>query len=529
MPKIKQVLMGLVLLGAIGGGVSYVRSRPPQVEVVLPQMRTVTESIAASGRLRGELETSVGARLSGRVASVLVREGDRVRLGQTLARLDDEVLRSQLAQTQDAILTARATLTQTEDAVRTAQSQAALAARKPLASDVTRLKADTSQAVAVAEARLAGAKQKLIFSQRRLAELKNGPRDEEIDAAQAQVRQSEASLAQADRDRGRQAQLAKEGAVAQAAADQAETNYWVAKRTLEAAQARLKQLKAGTRPEQLEQAEADVKAADSEVRAAEATVAGAKASGKAQLTSLQSSPRIEDVTVAQSRVREAERAHDVARARLTEAERALEVAKKRLDDVIVTAPFEGTITQVVTEAGGITGPNAALVRLVRTSVPEIRIDLDEVNLGKLQVGQEAIVSCDAYPGKTFTAKVRELGAQVDTDRGTVEVRLTPVSPPTWLRPGQTLSVNIKLGEPTPRLVIPLTAVTTIGGISTIFVADGGKVKKKTITVGPPGPDGIPVLEGIEATTQVLLNPMGRKPGDPIAPLVVKPSPGPGIK
>ena len=529
MAKIQQLIAGLVVVGALGGGLSYWRSRPPQIEVVLPQMRLVTESIAASGRLRGELETSVGARISGRVASVLVREGDRVRSGQTLARLDDEVLRSQLAQAQDAVLTARASLAQTTDAVQTAQSQVTVASRPPLPSDVTRLKADTNQAVAVAEARLAGAKQKLIFAQRRLAELKKGPRDEEIDASEAQVRQSEASLAQAERDRSRQAQLAKEGAVAQAAADQAETNFLVAKRTLESAQARLRQLQAGTRPEQLEQAQADVRTAESEVRAAEATLAGAKASGKAQLTSLLASPRIEDITVSRNRVRESARAREVAQARLAEAERALDVARKRLDDVIVTAPFEGTITQVLTEAGGVTGPSAALVRLVRTSVPEIRIDLDEVNLGKLQTGQEAMVSCDAYPGQTFAAKVRELGAQIDTERGTVEVRLTPVNPPAWLRPGQTLSVNIKLGAPTQRLVIPLTAVTTIGGISTIFVADGGEVKKKNVTVGPPGPDGVPVLEGIEATTKVLLNPVGHKPGDPIAPLMVKPSPGPGIK
>ena len=78
-------------------------------------------------------------------------------------------------------------------------------------------------------------------------------------------------------------------------------------------------------------------------------------------------------------------------------------------------------------------------------------------------------------------------------------------------------------------MIPLTTVTTIGGISTIFVAESGEVKKKVITVAPPGPDGVPVVEGIEATTQVILAPVGRKTGDPIAPVLVKPSPGPETK
>ena len=223
---------------------------------------------------------------------------------------------------------------------------------------------------------------------------------------------------------------------------------------------------------------------------------------------------------------EAQRAQSVAQARLNEAQRALDVARKRLDDVRVTAPFEGTITQVLTEPGGLTGPNAPLVRLVRTGVPEIRIDLDEVNLGKLQVGQEAVVSCDAFPGQTFTATVHELGAQVDTERGTVEVRLTPVNPPRWLRPGQTLAVNITIGEPTQRLVVPLTAVTTVGGVSTLLMVKDGTIEKRTVTLGPPGPDGIPVLAGLKANDPVLANPTGHTPGEKVTPKIVPPSPGP---
>jgi len=526
MTKVPGIVYGIGIVALAGGTFAFFRSQTPTLEVVLPVERRVVQTIAASGRLRGRVETSVGARTSGRVAAVPVREGDAVRTGQLLARLDDEVLRSQLAQAEDAVRTAEAQLAQANDALRTAQSQVRVAARPPLPSDVNRLKADTNQAVAVAQARLAGAKQKLIFAQRRLAELRKGPRDEEIDAAEAQVRQAEATEAQAERDRSRQQALVKEGAVSQAAADQAETNFWVAKRTRENAQARLRQLKAGTRPEQLEQAEADVRAAEADVTAAEATVTGAKTSGGAQLTSLLANPRPEDITVAQNRVGEAQRAQSVAQARLNEAQRALDVARKRLDDVRVTAPFEGTITQVLTEPGGLTGPNAPLVRLVRTGVPEIRIDLDEVNLGKLQVGQEAVVSCDAFPGQTFTATVHELGAQVDTERGTVEVRLTPVNPPRWLRPGQTLAVNITIGEPTQRLVVPLTAVTTVGGVSTLLMVKDGTIEKRTVTLGPPGPDGIPVLAGLKANDPVLANPTGHTPGEKVTPKIVPPSPGP---
>jgi HlyD family secretion protein len=517
----------VLLILAIGGGVAgYLRSKPREIEVVVPVEKTVVESIAASGRLRGQVETSVGAQTSGRVMQLLVREGDKVRNAQVIARLDDAVLAAQVSQSQSAITTAQATLSQAEDAVGSARASLAVASRPPLASDVARLRADVNQNVAVAKARLAGARQKLQAASRRLAELKKGPREEEIDSAKALAMQATASEDQAKREQDRQKTLLAEGAVAQSAADNAATAYWVARRARESADARLRQLTAGTRPEQLDQARADLRAAESEVQAAQATVTGAQASGNAQLRSLLSTPRPEDVALARTRLSEAVRARDVARSRLTEAQQALGVSRQRVGDATVRAPFDGTVTRIVTEVGGVTGPGTPLVQLVRTTTPEIRIDLDEANLGKVAVGQEAVVTCEAFPGEKFTATVREIGAQVDTDRGTVEVRLRPNAAPKWLRPGQTLSVNIIVDKGSKRLVVPLLSVNTVGGLSSILVVEDGRVGKRAVKVGSPGPGGIPILEGLKPDDLVVANPAGIAIDSAATPKKIVPSPGP---
>ncbi|MFY7953772.1 MAG: efflux RND transporter periplasmic adaptor subunit, partial [Armatimonadaceae bacterium] len=169
-------------------------------------------------------------------------------------------------------------------------------------------------------------------------------------------------------------------------------------------------------------------------------------------------------------------------------------------------------------AGGLAGMNAPLVRLVRTSTPEIRIDLDEIHLGKVKTGQEAVVASDAFPAEQFKARIRQVGAQVDTDRGTVEVRLTPVDPPDWLRPGQTLSVNIVVGSGAKMLVVPLTAVQTIGGDSAVYVVQGGKIARKPVKVGAPGADGFPIAEGLTSSDAVVVDPTGRKVGDSVSPV-----------
>jgi len=525
----KKVLW-LVPVLAVAGGVGWMRTRPIAVPVVAPVEKTVVTSIAVSGRLRGEIETSVGSQASGRVSEVLVREGDHVEPDQIVARIDDTVLQAQASQARVALATAQAQLAQARsarraakaqweaaaDAVRTADAQVKLASRPPLPSDFARLDAETKQAVAVAQARLFAARQ-------RLQELEEGPTREERDQAEAQALQAKASYEQSVRDLDRQEGLVKDGAVSKAAADSARTASTVAKRVLETAEARLRQVRTGTRAEVLSQAKADV-------AAAEATLAGAKASGEAQRTTLRATPRPEDIRVAQGRRTEAvaartvaleriadsQAAVDVAIARLREAERAVDVAEKRVGDALVKAPFAGTITSVVTEAGGLAGMNAPLVRLVRTSKPEIRIDLDEIHLGKVKPGQEAVVSSDAFPGEEFKSRIKQVGAQVDTDRGTVEVRLSPVDPPAWLRPGQTLSVNIVVDSGAKMLVVPLTAVQTIGGDSAVYVVQSGKIARKPVKIGAPGPDGFPISDGVTASDAVVVDPTGRKVGDSVS-------------
>lgn len=513
--KVSKAVLGVIALLLIIGTVFAIRARPKSVTVVTPAAKLVTESIAASGRLRGTKESDIGAQNPGRIAAILVREGDLLKAGQIIARLDDRVLQVQVTQAQIAVQTARGQLAQADSAVKTAHAQLKQASRPPLASDIARLKADVRQTNAVNMAHIAVAKQKATSAYQRFRELKNGTRSEEIEQAEAEVNQAKINQLQYERDWKRQQALYKSGAVSRLTAEQAETNYLVGKQLLENLQSKLRQLKAGNRAEQIAQAEADYRAADAEVASAEATLRGARESGKAQIESLLSSPRPEDVAVARQRLEESRRSRNVASDRLAEAEIALTLANRRRSETTVTAPFAGTVTKIVTEVGATTGANTPLIRLVRAGVPEIRIDLDESNLGKLRVGQEAIVSNDAFQDAQFTATVTAIGAQVDTDRGTVEVRLTPRNPPSWVRPGQTFTVNIVMGAPQHRLIVPTSAISTISGVSSLLAVENSKVVKKNIKTLPLSEGGVPVLEGVTEQTLVIIEPVGLTIGETV--------------
>jgi multidrug efflux pump subunit AcrA (membrane-fusion protein) len=134
------------------------------------------------------------------------------------------------------------------------------------------------------------------------------------------------------------------------------------------------------------------------------------------------------------------------------------------------------------------------------------VDVDETNLGRLRGGQKAVVTSDAFPGAIFAARVREIGAQVDTERGTVEVRLDPIASPRWLRAGLTVNINIIVDPGTRRLTLPMTAVDTLGNRSRVLVVRGGKAVEVVVKVGAPGTHGIPILSGLTENDVVIVNP-----------------------
>lgn len=491
------------------------RAKPKTVIVTKPLSLLVDETISVSGRLRGQTESNIGATNGGRVAMLFVREGDSVLAGQVIAQMDNDILSTQIAQAKKAVQTMKEQINEAESAIETAKAQYLQASRPPLKSDVERLRADNEQSIRVGKAKLDAAKQRESAMYQRYVETKSGPRQEALDQAQSQVQQAEASLTQQEREWNRQQALYKKDFVPRAEVERAETNYLVAKKSFENTRSKLLELKNGNRAEVIAQAEADYFAAKADVASAEASLHGARKSGEAQLKSLLAMPRPEDILVAEMRVKQAKRSKEVVLQRLNEAETALILAHNRYSETKVKAPFAGTITQIVTEIGAIAGPSAPIVRLVRTGKPEIQVELDESNLRLLKVGQEALVTNDAFPDKRFKAKVSNIGAQVDTDRGTIEVKLVPIAPPSWARPGQTFTVNILMGDAKKQLIVPTNSVSTNAGISSLFVVENGKAVKKSVKAAPMSTRGVPILEGITPETQIITDPVGLNEGESV--------------
>jgi len=236
----------------------------------------------------------------------------------------------------------------------------------------------------------------------------------------------------------------------------------------------------------------DFEKAQSNRDSLEARLRTAKATVKvrqAQLETVERRPLAEDV--------------QAARAQLAEANQALLVAKKQSKEATITAPFAGVITALNAEEGQTVGSNG-VVNLVSNDL-EIRVDLDESNLADLELGQRAVLSSSAFGGKSFEGKLANIGAAVDQSRGIVTVKITPDDPPDWLRPGQTVNVNLVTNEKIDRLVVPATAVLRQGSRSVVRVVENDHVAEKPVATRPVVPQGIPIAAGLTESDEVVVN------------------------
>ncbi|GAB4453808.1 MAG: hypothetical protein OHK0029_07320 [Armatimonadaceae bacterium] len=243
------LLLAVVL---VGGFFAWRFFRPTPVTVVTPTVRTITETITASGQVTGRRETAVGAQAAGIVQELRVEEGDRVTRGQALALLRNQVVEAQVQQARQALETVRAQLREAEAGA--------------LPSELAASRAQVRQAEAAERQRQA-----------------------QVAQARAQLSQAQARLELARETLERYRYLYNEGAVARQELDQEQADYEVAA--------------------------ADVRSAEENVDLARANLEAARAAtaaARANFQTLEAVPREEVVAVARQRVEDARAALEVA-------------------------------------------------------------------------------------------------------------------------------------------------------------------------------------------------------------------------
>ncbi|MCO4052679.1 MAG: efflux RND transporter periplasmic adaptor subunit [Bosea sp.] len=186
----------------------------------------------------------------------------------------------------------------------------------------------------------------------------------------------------------------------------------------------------------------------------------------------------------------------LARTQLAQAHATLDTARARLSYATIVSPRDGLLISRNVERGAVVQPGKTLLVLAPAGETQLVMQIDERNLGLIEIGQKAVASADAFPNRRFEAYVSFVNPAVDIARASVEVKLTVPDPPAYLRQDMTVSVDVEFARRDDALVLPARAVRDMqSGRAWILVLRDGRAVRRPVRVGIRGQSQVEILEG----------------------------------
>ena len=194
-----------------------------------------------------------------------------------------------------------------------------------------------------------------------------------------------------------------------------------------------------------------------------------------------------------------------------DAQISLENQYENLEDYTVKSPIKGTVIEKLVKAGDTIDSNAKLCTIYDLSYLKMTMNVDELDINKISVGQEVTITADAVVGKTFTGKVTKVNLAGTTTNGVttypVEVQIENAGDD--LLPGMNVSTEIIVSQAEDVIAIPVGAV--IRG-NMVLVKTGAKSDDPSV---PDGYEYVEVETGISDENYVEIK-SGINEGDEIA-------------
>ncbi len=456
------------------------------MQTVTVQRGRLTVTVKAFGAVKTPPQSTLTFPMSGRVKEVRVAEGDTVRAGDLLARLDTSDLEAKVVSAEAALALSQAQMNKLKQGNSNADIAAARAAVKSAEENLVHVKEGPT------EADMAAAQAVLVAAQEALNDLLVGPTALEVQQAELAVDQARNALwgAQGNRD----AVAGQPGAGGQKA--NAEAQVANAEVAVRQAELNLQKLKAPATQTQIQDARARIVQAQSTIARLErgptaADIAAAEAQivqAQARVDALTRGPSAEDMAVAQAQVEQ--------------AQLALDQAKGQSDNALLVAPMGGTVVAVEANAGQSVDASMPIVILVDLTTLQVQANIHESYMGQVQPGQEALIQLQAFPGQSFAGRVSKI-APLGAASYPVTLSLDPAG--AAVKPGMSAQVEITIALREAALTVPKGALWLKDGRWMVSTQRNGRLVDVEVVTGVRQGRVVEVLDGLSEGDQVLLN------------------------
>jgi len=330
-----------------------------------------------------------------------------------------------------------------------------------------------------------------------LDDLKQKPLPDERERARMELEKAKATFDNAEKKRNLLPEFVEKGFITKSALEEAELKFIEATASLQSAQFNFGKVSAGATPQELERA-------NIRLRQARFALEKAQSGMKSQLQAFEAAVEREKANVQKSKklIKSAE-----VKLSLTE----LEAPK---DGLVVYATLGGEKSGEKVQLGMIPYQGQPILYLPDLSTIVADTEVNEIDIGKVQVEGPVEVRLEAYPGVVFHGRVLQIGSLAkfkQSRSGTasgikvfdVTVKIEEKDP--RLKPGLTTTLDFIVERQADVISIPLAAVMSRQGEHIALVANGGKIEERKVVLGSSNEHYVVISKGLHPGEQVLLS------------------------
>lgn len=180
-------------------------------------------------------------------------------------------------------------------------------------------------------------------------------------------------------------------------------------------------------------------------------------------------------------------------------------AKVTYERGFLHSPINGLVNHLHIDVGEFVDRGDPVADLVNVDKIKINVNVPELDVRYLRVGQKAMVTVDAFPGRRLTGKIDFVAYKADPATKTFRVRVLIRNTDREIRPGMIARVAFLRRIIPDALVVPLFALVDKGGERIIFVEKDGIAYARTVSIGVIEGDRIQITEGLEVGDHVIVN------------------------
>jgi len=185
------------------------------------------------------------------------------------------------------------------------------------------------------------------------------------------------------------------------------------------------------------------------------------------------------------------------KASLQDRRAAYELAQKKLNDAVVRAPVSGSVSERLVQPGEYIRENTPVATIVQMNPLKLKTAIQEKNAGVIKAGQTVDFLVEAFPTRPFHGKVAYVSPAVDQATRTFPVEVLVDNTDRVLKPGFFAKGSVLTHVDDRVLAAPDDAVSTMAGVSTVYVIEDGKARQQLVTLGARQGKVIEIVDGLK--------------------------------